>query len=114
MNKSRNNNKKTIIKKLKKGDEVKVMLGKDRGKTGKIEKVFPKLDKVIISGVNLYKRHLKARSQTQPSEIITLTKPLPVENVALVCPKCHLITRVGFKTEKDKNVRICRKCKAQI
>jgi len=67
--------------KLKKGDNVKVVRGKDKGKTGKIDQVFPKSSKVLVNGVNLYKRHLKARSQTKPSEIVTLTKPLPEENV---------------------------------
>lgn len=65
--------------KLKKGDNVKVIKGKDKGKTGKVEKVFVKLDKVLIANVNMYKRHLKARSQSQPSEIVTLTKPVPSE-----------------------------------
>lgn len=96
--------------KLKKGDEVKIMVGKDKGKTGKIDKVFPKEQKILIPGVNLYKRHMKARSQSQPSEIITLTKPLPISNVILVCPKCHLATRVGFSKIDGKKVRVCKKC----
>ena len=100
--------------KLKKGDEVKVVRGKDKGKTGKIEKVFPKMDKIIIPNVNLYKRHLKARSQNQPSEIITLTKPLSISNVKLVCPKCHLPTRVGYKIDDKSKTRICRKCNQEI
>ncbi|MCL6096265.1 MAG: 50S ribosomal protein L24 [Patescibacteria group bacterium] len=100
--------------KLKKGDLIKVIKGKDKGKEGKIEKILPKVNKVLINNVNQFKRHLKARSQSQPSEIVTLTKPLPVTNVALVCPKCHLQTRVGFKEEKDKKIRVCKKCKAGI
>jgi large subunit ribosomal protein L24 len=102
------------ITKLKKGDEVVVVAGKDSGKKGKIEKVFSKTNKVLVSGVNLYKRHLKARSQKQPSEIITITKPLPVSNVILVCPKCKKQTRVGFKLEKNDKKRICKKCKAEL
>ena len=100
--------------KLKKGDEIKVVRGKDKGKTGKIEKVFPKLNKVVVPNVNLYKRHLKARSQRQPSEIITLTKPLHVSNVKLVCPKCHLPARVGYKIDDGSKTRICRKCSQEI
>jgi|SRR3989344_1267597 len=100
--------------KLKKGDEVKIVRGKDKGKTGKIEKVLPKEDKVIIPNTNLYKRHLKARSQKQKSEIVTLTKPLAIGNVRIICPKCHLPTRVGFTTTGDKKERICRKCKQVI
>jgi large subunit ribosomal protein L24 len=100
--------------KLKKGDNVKVVKGKDKGKTGKIEKVFPKDGKVLIPNINLYKRHLKARSQNQPSEIVTLTKPMSSDNVILVCPKCHKETRVGYKIEKGVKSRICKKCKSEI
>jgi large subunit ribosomal protein L24 len=105
---------KSKITKFKKGDEVMVVSGKDSGKKGKIEKIFSKTNKVLVSGVNLYKRHLKARSQKQPSEIITITKPLPVPNVILICPKCHLKTRTGFKIEKTEKKRICKKCKAEL
>jgi large subunit ribosomal protein L24 len=100
--------------KLQKNDEVKVLRGKDAGKTGKLEKVYTKEMKVVVTGVNQYKRHVKARSQGQQSEIITITKPLPVSQVALVCPKCKQQTRVGYTVEKDKKVRICRKCGKEI
>lgn len=100
--------------KFKKGDEVKIIRGKDKGKTGKIEKVYPKKNTVLIPGVNLYKRHLKARSQREPSEIITKAKPLPVANVALICAKCHLTTRVGFVIKDDKKIKICKKCQQAI
>jgi len=100
--------------KLKKGDNVKIIKGKDKGKNGKIEKVFPKAKKVLIANVNLYKRHLKTRSQRQPSEIVTLTKPMPEANVAFVCPKCKRQSRIGFKIEKGLKSRICTKCKSEI
>ncbi len=99
--------------KLKKGDLVKVIRGKDKGKSGKIEKVFGN-DKVLVSNINQYKRHMKARSQSQPSEIITLTKPLPVANVMLLCPNCNATSRVGFKIEGEKKIKICKKCGKQI
>ena len=101
--------------KLKKGDNVKVVLGKDKGKIAKIEKVFSKIGKVLVTGVNQYKRHLKGRSQSQPSEIVTIIKPLPLQNVAFVCPHCKLQTRVGYKIEKDNNkIKICRKCGKKV
>ena len=100
--------------KLIKGDNVKIVRGKDKGKTGKIEQVLPKIGKVLVNGVNQYKRHLKARSQNQPSEIVTLTKPLPEENVMLICPKCHKETRVGYKIEKNVKSRICKKCNSEV
>lgn len=100
--------------KLKKADFVKIVSGKDRGKEGKIEKVFGKIGKVLVTGVNQYKRHLKARSQNQPSEIVTITKPLPVQNVAFICPHCKTQTRIGFSIEKNDKIRVCRKCDKKI
>ncbi|MBI2025757.1 MAG: 50S ribosomal protein L24 [Candidatus Levybacteria bacterium] len=100
--------------KLKKQDFVKVIKGKDKGKTGKIEKVFPRQNLVLIPNVNLYKRHLKKRSEKQPSEIVTLTKPLSISNVAFVCPKCKKISRLGYKIEKNSKSRICLKCKSEV
>jgi large subunit ribosomal protein L24 len=100
--------------KLKKGDNIKVIRGKDKGKTGKIDKVFPKVGKVLVANVNVYKRHLKARSQSQPSEIVNITKPLTEGSVILVCPKCHKTTRVGYQIQKDVKSRICRRCKSEI
>jgi len=100
--------------KIHKGDTVKVILGKDADKLGKVEKVYSKTDKVLVEGVNQYKRHIKARMQGQKSEIVTITKPLPVTNVALLCPKCKQPTRVGIKTLKDSKVRVCKKCKHEF
>ena len=100
--------------KLKKGDQVAIVAGKDNGKKGTVEKVFAKEAKVLVEGVNQYKRHLKGRMPNQKSEIITITKPLSVANVQLICTKCKKVTRVGYKMLKDEKVRICRKCKAEI
>ena len=100
--------------KLKKGDNVKIVSGKDKGKEGKIEKVFGKIGKVLVTGINQYKRHLKARSQNQPSEIVTITKPLPLQNVALICPHCKVQTRIGFLLSKNGKIRVCRKCNKKI
>jgi len=100
--------------KLKKGDTVQVVRGKDSGKIAKIDRVFSKEGKVLVEGVNQYKRHVKARTQGQKSEIITLTKPLPVSNVRLLCPHCKKLTRVGYKILKEAKSRICRKCKEEF
>lgn len=108
--------------KLIKGDEVKVVMGKDKGKTGKIEKVFSRENAVFVNGVNQYKRHMKAKSQGQTSEIVTITKPMPVAKVQLVCPKCKKLTRVGYRLEvydkggssSGRKIRICRKCGKEI
>ena len=100
--------------KLKKGDTVKVVKGKDGGKSGKVEKIFSKEGKVLIEGVNQYKRHVKAKMPGQKSEIITLTKPLSVANVLLVCPHCKKPARVGYKMLKEDKVRICKKCVGEV
>lgn len=101
--------------KIKKGDNVKVLIGKDKGKVAPVEAIYPAREMVLIAGVNEFKRHVKSRAQNQKSEIVTITKPLPVSNVALICPKCKKPTRIGFEIKKDgKKVRVCRKCNKEI
>lgn len=100
--------------KLRKDDLVKVTGGKDKGKTGKILKVVPTEDKVLVENVNQYKRHIKRNVQGQKSEIVTISKPLPVASVALICPKCKKQTRVGYQEIKGVKVRICKKCGKEV
>lgn len=100
--------------KFKVGDEVKVTLGKDKGKTGKIEKVMPKEEKVVVAGVNMYKKHIKPNMQGQAGSIVERIRPLATSKVALVCPKCKKITRIGFILDGKEKKRICKKCKANL
>lgn len=109
--------------KFKKGDEILVTVGKDRGKKGKIEKVFPREHAVLVAGINIYKRHMKPRGQGKPGGIIDITKPLDVGKVALICPRCGKPTRIGYQKLGgvsvpqeigEKKVRICRKCGGTI
>ena len=100
--------------KLKKNDQVKIMSGKDAGKISSVEKVYTKENKVLVSGINQYKRHVKARTQGQSSEIITITKPLTVSKVALVCPNCKKQTRIGYSNDKGLKTRICKKSGKKI
>ncbi len=100
--------------KLKKGDNVQIIKGKDKGKSGKIEKTLPKIGKVLVANVNMFKRHLKARSQNQPSEIVNLTKPVPIGSVSFICPKCKKQSRIGYKIEKGVKSRICKKCESEV
>lgn len=95
--------------KLKVGDTVKVTLGKDRGRTAKIEKILPKRNSVVVTGVNLYRRHLK-KSADKAGQIVERARPLNVAQVALICPHCHQPTRVGYQGEGKKKLRICKKC----
>jgi len=98
--------------KIKKGDLVKITAGKDRGREGKVERAWP--DKILVPGVNQYKKHVKPQGEGKPGEIVTLSRPLAIGNVALICPKCKQQTRVGYKFINEKKVRICRKCKNEI
>ncbi len=103
--------------KLKLGDTVKISLGKDRGKTGKIEAVLPKRNSVIITGLNLYKKHRKAQGKNQPGGIIEIAKPLNIAKLALICPSCHQPTRVGYQVRQlaeKKKLRICKKCQKPL
>jgi len=101
--------------KLKKGDTILVTVGKDKSRQGKIEKVYPKKKKVLIQGLNVYKKHLKAQSKDKPGGIIEFSRPLPISNLILVCPKCKKPTRVGYVFNKQKKKkRVCKKCKQII
>lgn len=91
-----------------------VTAGKDRGRSGRVEKVFPQTETVVVPGINEYKKHRKpvsaAAGQERPGEIVTLVRPIAISKIAVVCPKCKLVTRVGYRMDGDKKVRICRKC----
>lgn len=95
--------------KIRKGDKVKVMLGRDLGKEGKVEFVLGKEKKVFVTDANIYKRHVKKQG-TLEGGIIGIPKPMDISNVALVCPNCNKVTRVGFKIADGKKERICKKC----
>ncbi len=99
---------------IKKGDIVKVLRGKDRGKTGKVLRVFPEKKKMIVENMNLVKRHKKSRRAGEQSERITVASPIYVSNLQIVCPKCSKPTRLGIKKVDNKNVRFCKKCEAEI
>jgi len=100
--------------KIKKGDTVKILYGKESGKQGTVVAVSPKKNSVIVEGLNLYKRHLKGDGQTRTSEILTIEKPFELSKVMLVCPNCNKPTRVGIKREEGKPVRVCKKCSKDI
>jgi large subunit ribosomal protein L24 len=100
--------------KIKKGDTVKVLYGKDRGRRGPVVAVDPKTRKVIVEGLNLYKKHIKGDGRTRTSEILTIEKPFTASKVMLVCPHCDKATRVGVKKEGKDKIRICKRCGKDI
>ena len=101
--------------KIKKGDKVKILAGKDSGKTGKVLQVFVKRNKVSVEGINLLFKNMRPKKQGEKGQRIQFPAPVPVSNIALICPKCGRPTRPGFKIfENNKKVRICKKCKDVI
>ncbi len=94
--------------KIKKGDQVIVLSGDDKGKTGEVVKAMPKEGKVVVQGVNLVKRHTKP-SQTNPGGIVTKEAPINVSNVAIVDPKTNRASKIGYKNVDGKKVRVARK-----
>ena len=96
--------------KVHKGDTVLIISGKDRGRRGKILKAFPKQERVVVEGINLRKKHIKARRGGEKGQIIELSVPIHVSNVKYICSKCGKPARMGYKTTENKKYRVCKKC----
>ncbi|MFY9493139.1 MAG: 50S ribosomal protein L24 [Minisyncoccia bacterium] len=96
--------------KIKKGDEIKIITGKDKGKTGRVTRVFPQDNSVLVEGLNLFKKHMRPRQQGKKGEVILVPKPVDVSAVRLVCPKCRKTGRVGYDLSSGRKARICKKC----
>jgi large subunit ribosomal protein L24 len=100
--------------KIKKGDTVKILTGKDSGKTGKILAVNPKKGKILVEGLNMFKKHRRPKKQGEKGEVIKISRPMQASNAMLVCPRCGQPTRIGYKIEANKKLRTCKKCKSTI
>lgn len=101
--------------KIKKGDNVLVIAGKDRGKAGKVILVLPKEEKIVVEGINKFKKHTKPKRQGEKGQRIEQNRPFSVSNVLFICPKCNKAVKLGTKiNENKKHFRICRKCKETI
>jgi len=101
------------MQKIIKGDKVKILSGKDKGRESVVEVFFAKEGKVLVTGINVQKRHVKG-SQGQKGGIYDLPKPLGVGKVAVICPNCKKATRVSFTKVGDKYVRKCQKCQREL
>lgn len=97
--------------KIKKGDNVKILAGKDRSKIGKVVNVYPKIDKITVDGLNLYKKHVRPKREGEKGQIIQVSRPLVVSNVILICQNCKKPVRAGYRFDDNRKVRYCRKCK---
>ncbi len=96
--------------KIKKGDEVKVLAGKDKGKSGKVLEVLPKDAKVVVEGLNIAVRFSRPKQQGQKGQRMELPAPMHVNKVMLVCPHCGKPTRVGHESKDNGNFRKCKQC----
>jgi large subunit ribosomal protein L24 len=97
--------------KIRKNDTVMIIAGKDRWKKGKVRFAYPKDERVIVEGINMIKRHMRAVRQVRQAGIIEREAPIHVSNVMLLCSKCNHPTRIGFRfLEGGKKVRVCSVC----
>jgi large subunit ribosomal protein L24 len=96
--------------KIKRGDTVKILYGKDAGKSGKVLSVSYTKSQVVVEGLNMFKKHIKGDGQTKKSAVIDVIRPMPVSKVMLLCPHCGKSARVGMKLEGKNFVRVCKKC----
>ncbi len=100
---------------IRKNDTVKVIAGKDKGKTGKVLRVIPKKGRAIVEKLNVVKRHLRPSEQARQGGILEKESPIEMSNLMLICSKCTDPTRVGYRVlDDDKKVRFCKKCQEVI
>lgn len=103
------------MKSIKKGDTVKVISGKDRGKTGKVLRVFPADNKIIVENINIKKKRQRPKKQGEKGQTVQVASPFDISNVMLVCPSCKKPTRKAVLLRQDgSRVRSCKKCKAEL
>jgi len=107
------------MQRVKQGDTIEVIAGKDKGLRGEVIRVMPKQNRVIVNGINIMKRHQKARpapgGQQIPAQIVEFEAPLDLSNVMVVCDSCDEMTRVGYRTTDDGiKTRYCKKCDSDI
>ena len=100
--------------KVKKGDNILVISGKDAGNTAKILRAFPKEGRILVEGVNLKAKHVRPKKQGEKGQVVKIATPFDVSNVKIVCPKCGKAARLGYKIIGDKKFRVCKKCKSEI
>jgi len=99
---------------IKKNDNVMVCIGKDRGKTAKVSNVLPKIDKIVVIGLNKYKKHIKPTKANPQGGIVDVSMAIPASNVLVVCPSCTKSTRVKYRITDNSKNRICAKCNQSL
>lgn len=96
--------------KIKINDKIKVIRGKESGKEAKVIQVFPLQEKIVAEGLNMMKKHLRARKSGEKGQVIELATPFAAANALIICTKCGRPARIGFKTEGGAKKRVCKKC----
>ena len=110
----RNEKKQLKKSRIKQGDTVRILLGKDRGKKAKVMAVLPEKERVIVDGVNMVKKHIRPRKSGEKGQRVSVAAPMQISNVQLVCLACKKGTRIGVKRQNGERQRICKKCEAEI
>jgi large subunit ribosomal protein L24 len=100
--------------KIKKGDSVLIISGKDKGKKGKIINVFPKENRISVEGVNLKKKHSKPKKSGEKGQMVEIVMPIDVSNAKIICSKCGKAARIGYKIEGERKYRVCKECNGEI
>ncbi len=100
--------------KIKKGDTVRILTGKDAGKSGKVVSVLVNERRITVEGLNVYKKHVRPKREGEKGQIVDVVRPIDVSNAALVCPSCHKSIRVGYRVGDKSKIRYCRKCGSAI
>ncbi len=103
-----------IKMKVKKGDKVLIIKGKDRGKSNKVIKVFPKRHRVIVDSLNMRKKTIRPKKEGESGQVVSVAWPIGMENVMVICHSCEKPTRIGSRIDGNKKVRYCKKCKTVI
>jgi large subunit ribosomal protein L24 len=99
---------------IKKGDTVKILQGKDRGKTGTVLKVFPEEGRISVESLNIFKKRSRPTKQGQKGETVSIPRPFPASKAQVICGSCKEATRIGHRMEGNIKVRYCKKCEAKI
>ena len=99
---------------IKKGDNVKMLSGKDRGKTGAVVRVTPSTGRIMIEGLNVFKKHSRPTKQGQKGQMVEVSRSVNASNVMIICPSSKVPVRVGHRDEGNRTVRFCKKCKSII
>lgn len=100
--------------KLKKGDNVLIISGKDRGRKGKIISILPREGKIVVEGFNIHKKHTRPKKQGEKGQKIEVPAPFDASNAKLICSKCTKATRAGYKFASGNKYRMCKKCGEEI